>query len=122
MGPLRYLLNLLLPPEPEPERVLIPDTLRSGFPEAYSMLIGECVADLEGDWSLVCAAAVEDGWLTTAGWCWDTCTLTVGEAPLEMAVRLPLGSTPRQAAYAAVAAITAATSVVDMDWEEECTE
>lgn len=117
MGPLTYLLNLLVPPEPEPVVVVVPDRLCPDFPDSCSLLVGEALVDLCPDWAQVCRDGIEDGWLATARWCPETCTLTVGRDPVSMSLRMPLGATPRQAAYAAVAAMSAATMAADADWE-----
>lgn len=102
----------------EPVAVLMPDRMAPDCPEMYSAMIGMAVADLDQDWVLACANGIEDGWLATARWHEDTSTIEAGEEPVTISVRLPCGATPRQAAFALAAAMSAASAVADSDWEQ----
>jgi hypothetical protein len=103
----------------DPITVLMMDTLDPGCPEMYSAMVGMSVEDLDEVWLLACANGIEDGWLATARWYEDTSTIEAGDDPLKISIRLSCGATPRQAAYALSAAMSAAAAVADSDWEHE---
>lgn len=119
MGPLRYLIERLLPRPEEPMALVVPNRAGEEYPEGMAMLVGECVEDLDEGWAEALAMGLESGWLSTVLWWPEQGRAVCGDEPYQIEIRVPVGLSGRAVAYAATAAAAAIVAVGEMDEEED---